>query len=55
MIIHTQEAKEESTYDYLYRKALDFNYNDTLDAVKDFCNFYLKQDFITECNCAHDW
>jgi hypothetical protein len=51
MIVHTKEAKEESTYDYLYKKALTFNYSDTLDAVKDFCNYYLSDDFIEECNC----
>ncbi len=55
MIVHTKEAENESTYEHLYKKALDFNYSATLDAVKDFCNFYTKPDFIVECNCSHDW
>lgn len=55
MIVHTKEAEGESTYDYVFKKALMFNYDDTLDVVKDFCNFYTKDDFITECNCSFEW
>lgn len=55
MIVHTKEAEGEATYDYVYKKALTFNYEETLDVVKDFCNFYTKEDFITECNCSYDW
>ena len=55
MIVHTKEAEGETTYDYVYKKALTFNYQETLNVVKDFCNFYTKDDFITECNCSFDW
>ncbi|HET9056059.1 MAG TPA: hypothetical protein VFN30_04345 [Chitinophagaceae bacterium] len=55
MIVHTREAEGQSTYDYVYKKALTFNYEETLDVVKDFCNFYTKEDFITDCNCSFDW
>jgi hypothetical protein len=55
MIVHTKEAEGESTYDYVFKKALTFNYEETLDVVKDFCNFYTKSDFITECTCSFDW
>jgi hypothetical protein len=55
MIVHTKEAEGESTYDYLFKKAFSFNYDETLDVVKDFCNYYIKDDFITECNCSFDW
>ena len=55
MIVHTKEAEGASTYDYLYKKALTFNFDDTIDAVKDFCNYYTKSDFITECTCSQTW
>ncbi len=54
-IMHTKEAEGESTYDYLYKKALTFNYNDTIDAVKDFCNYYTKPNFIEDCDCSQNW
>lgn len=55
MIVHTKEAEGESTYDYVFKKALTFNYDETIDVVKDFCNYYTKPDFITECPCSYDW
>jgi hypothetical protein len=55
MIVHTKEAERESTYDYVYKKALCFKYDETIDVVKDFCNFYMETDFITECPCSLDW
>lgn len=55
MIVHTKEAEGEATYEYVYKKALSFNYEETLNVVKDFCNFYTKDDFITECKCSFDW
>ncbi len=55
MIVHTKEAEGQSTYDYLFKKALTFNYAETLDIVKDFCNFYTKPDYIIECNCSQTW
>lgn len=55
MIVHTKEAEGESTYDYVFKKALNFNYEETLNVVKDFCNFYTQDDFITECNCELNW
>jgi len=55
MIAHTKEADDDSTYDYLYKKALTFLYTDTLDAAKDFCNYYVADDFIVECPCSQQW
>ena len=52
MIVHTKEAEGETTYDYVFKKALSFKYDDTLNVVKDFCNYYTKDDFITECPCS---
>jgi len=55
MIVHTKEATGESTYDYIYKKALIFKYEETINAVRDFCNFYTKDNFIEECDCSSDW
>ena len=55
MIVHTKEAESSPTYDYLYRKALTFKYTETLSAARDFCNFYLKENFVEECNCSNTW
>jgi hypothetical protein len=55
MIAHTKETEGHSTYDYLFKKALDFKYADTLNAAKDFCNFYYKPDFVVECSCNQNW
>lgn len=55
MIVHTKEAEGESTYDYVFKKALTFNYAETIDVVKDFCNFYTNDNFIEECNCSFSW
>ncbi len=55
MIVHTKEAEGESTYDHVFKKALTFNYDETLEVVKDFCNFYTNDDFIEECKCPNNW
>lgn len=55
MIVHTREAEGQTSYDHLYKKAFDFKYDETLDAVKDFCNYYHKENFIEECSCSKDW
>lgn len=55
MIVHTKETENQSTYDYLYKRALNFDYATALDVTKDFCNFYTKPDFIEECSCSQNW
>lgn len=55
MIVHTREAESEPTYDYVYKRAFEFDYGKTLDVVKDFCNFYTNPKFIVECPCDSNW
>ncbi len=38
----------------LYTTSLDFNYNETLQHVRDFLNFY-ETDLIEECPCGKDF
>jgi hypothetical protein len=56
-IVHTKTAPDGGyTYDHLYKKAFLFNFEETINAVKDFCNFYSESpDYITECSCGNDW
>ncbi len=55
-IVHTKASKEGSSpYDYIYKKALDFKYEESINAVKDFCNYYHELNYITECDCNKDW
>lgn len=54
-IVHTKANVTGSTpFDYLYKKGLDFKYEETLLAVRDFMNFY-EPDYIIECDCGQDW
>lgn len=55
-IIHTKTSKEGTTYDYLFKKALDFKYEETINAVALFCNYYHPDNkYIVECSCSQDW
>lgn len=54
-IVHTKAGQGGLTpYDYLYKKALNFKYEETLHAARDFMNFYVPA-YIEECNCGNDW
>lgn len=54
-IVHTKAGQSGLTpFDYLYKKALSFKYEDTLHAVRDFMNYY-EADYVEECNCGNDW
>lgn len=51
-IVHTKASKEGSSpYDYLYKRSLEFKYEDTINAVKDFINYYHVPHYIEECSC----
>lgn len=55
MIIHTKAINEGSTpYNYLFKKAFTFKYEDALFTVRDYINFY-KEDYIVECDCDKDF
>jgi hypothetical protein len=53
-IIHTKQT-ENGAASHNYRKAFDFDYMKALTAVKDFCNFYIKDDFVIDCECNKEW
>lgn len=55
MIVHTKEASDGFTYDYIYKKAMTFKFDETINTVKDFCNYYLGDNFIQECDCDSQW
>ena len=55
-IIHTKANKGKTTpYDYLYKKAFDFKYKETIESVKNWLNFYESNDYIEDCDCGNDW
>jgi hypothetical protein len=54
-IVHTKSKKDGLTpFDYLYKKALTFKFEETIHATRDFLNYY-KPKFVEECNCGFDW
>ncbi len=53
-IVHTKSKTESMHQDYIIKKSLFFNYNDTIDTVSEYMNFY-KLDYIKECNCGKDF
>lgn len=55
-IIHTKSDNQGQTAsNHNFRRAFEFDFTNAMLAVKDFCNFYLKQDFIVDCACSNDW
>ena len=55
IIVHTKDSKEGSTaFDYIYKKALSFKYEETLHATRDLLNYY-QPDYVEECPCGKDW
>lgn len=54
-LVHMKTKRNSSTpYDYLYKKALNFNYHDTINAVKDYFNFY-SPNYVEDCPCELDY
>lgn len=55
MIVHTKMKSEGMTpYDYLFKTALNFKYEQTLHAARDYINFY-KPMYVVECECGKDF
>jgi hypothetical protein len=51
-LVHTKVGVDGFTaYDYLYKQALNFKYEDTINAVADFFNFH-KPEYIESCPCS---
>lgn len=55
-MIHLQPDKEETNAKYKlpYRKIIDFDFAETIQAVKVFLNYH-KENLIEECNCGNDF
>ncbi len=54
-IIHTKpQDNNPLKYKKIIKKSLDFRYDDTLEAVAKFMNFYRKG-YIVECDCGVDF
>jgi len=54
-IIHTKAVVNENTsFDYLFKKSITFKYEETINAVRDFLNFY-KPGYVEDCSCNNNW
>lgn len=55
-IVHTKSYSDPKSnyYQKLYSTSLDFDYKNTLLAVRDFINYY-EPNLIQECKCDNDW
>jgi hypothetical protein len=52
-IIHTKiNNKGQTPYEHLLSSALEFDYHETIDAVRDFINLHQKE-LIVDCPCNH--
>jgi len=55
-IIHTKSSNQgQIASNHNFRRAFQFDFTYSMIAVRDFCNFYLKNDFIVDCPCSKDW
>ena len=55
MLVHIKSDNDSSTpFEYIYKKSLNFKYDDTILAVRDFMNFY-EPNYIEQCNCGNDF
>lgn len=54
-VVHTKtDSKGVTPYDYIFKKALNFKYEDAIHAVRDLINFY-QPDYVVECDCGEDF
>lgn len=53
-IVHPKSEMTFRTQEELIKKLLNFNYDNTFDAVASFMNFY-KSDYVKECDCGVDY
>lgn len=55
-IVHTKSnAQGNEPEKHNYNRAFKFDYDKTIEAVKEFCNFYIRPDFIIDCPCSKNW
>lgn len=53
-IIHTKTSGAVVKHDYLIKKSFSFKYDETIQAVADYMNYY-RPNSISECNCGADY
>lgn len=53
LIVHTKAGNNYEEYIELYKKSLNFNFNESIEAVQDFINFY-EPNLIEACGCGAD-
>jgi hypothetical protein len=53
LIVHTKAEKNHENYIELYKKTLNFKFNETIEVVKDFINYY-EENLIEPCPCGID-
>jgi hypothetical protein len=53
-IIHTKSGLAFENYTELFKKTLNFKYNDAIEAVRDFINYY-EPNLIEQCSCGGDF
>lgn len=52
-IVHTKSGAAYINYTELFKKSLNFKYNESIEAVRDFINFY-EPNLIEPCPCGVD-
>lgn len=52
-IVHTKTNNNVVKHDYLIKKSFSFKYDETIQAVADYMNYY-KPNYISECTCGAD-
>jgi hypothetical protein len=53
-IVHTKSVDHYESYTKLFKETLNFKFNETIEAIKDFINFY-EPDLIEPCPCGLDF
>lgn len=53
-IIHTKKGAAYDNYTDLFKKSLSFKFNDAIEAVRDFINYY-EPNLIEPCPCNSDF
>ena len=55
MVVHTKtDSKGKTPYEHIFKRVLNFKYEEALHAVRDFINFY-QPDYVVECDCGEDY
>lgn len=53
-IVHTKKGEGLETYSELFIKTLNFKFDNSIEAVRDFINYY-EDSLIEPCNCGVDY